>query len=326
MCASPILLIRISEIAIKSSRTRRRFTRLLIKHIKNILELLGYEDAQIIDSYSRIYVKGSNLSKVLELLSTIIPGISSISFAYEVKTDIKTIKQCIKDKFVNVLSKKENFAVRVKRTGAHDFTSMELAAELGEFVLKVSNNENLKVNLTNPQYTLYVEVRDKISYVFDNIIRGLGGLPACSQGRVLVIYSGLEEDIANIIQLYKRGAEVIPYAIVDDNSKMKIKKELEELSKFMRIQHYKDKESEPLKEISIFNLKENNEALKEGILNAYYKYKCMAIGTNQELFWKIQNEIPVSIPIFVPYLALKFDRKQLIKWKSVLNYYFSKKT
>ena len=321
MRASPILVIRISEIAIKSSKTRRRFTGLLVRHIKKALEVLNYKDAQVVDKYSRIYVKGSNLAKIQELLATLIPGIASVSFAYELETDKKAIKQCIKDKFAKTIAQKNNFAVRVKRTGTHDFTSMELAAELGEFILNISKNQNLRVNLTNPQYTLYVEVRDKKSYVFDNITKGLGGLPACSQGRVLVIYSGLEEDIANIIQLYKRGAEVLPYAIIKDKSEA-IEEDLKKLSNFMKLQQYK--ETSLIREIEVFSPKEDNNTIEREILKAYLKYKCMAIGINREFFWKFQKNLPVSIPIFVPHLVLDVDKKQLNKWKKAINYCFSK--
>jgi|Deesub1362B_J571_1020462.scaffolds.fasta_scaffold00013_225 tRNA acetyltransferase TAN1 len=50
------------------------------------------------------------------------------------------------------------FAVRVKRRGKHNFTSKDLETLAGELVLK--EREDLRVNLSNPDYVIMVEIID----------------------------------------------------------------------------------------------------------------------------------------------------------------------
>ncbi len=54
-------------------------------------------------------------------------------------------------------SLQESFVVRCERTGEHDFKSQAIEKLLGELIHK---KYNLKVDLTNPSYTLLVDIQD----------------------------------------------------------------------------------------------------------------------------------------------------------------------
>lgn len=310
------LITRIAEIAIKSPKTRRNFTNLLIRHIRHVLHLSGFNDAQIINKYSRIYIKGKNLEDVSKIIASLIPGIASVSLAYEVKTDKEIMKEVIEKKYKLELLSHKTFAVRVKRTGKHSFTSMELAAELGKFILDIL--PELKVNLTNPEYILYLEVRDKNTFIFNNITKGLGGLPACSQGPMLVLCSNFDEDLGNILQFYKRGAEVIPCIIHEGESEEKLNNFIHKLTIFSKIQSLKSKTSE-LSTISTEN-KDKEEVIKQ-ILEIYNSNDCLALGMNDKLFWQYQEEIPVSIPVFVPNMVVPIDIQMIKRWNEITEHY-----
>jgi len=162
---STILLVRFSEIAIKSTKTRKWLTTRLVNHMEYILKKYYKEHFEIVREYSRIYVVAENIAKVEKILTTIVPGIANTSQVYHCFTDIEKIKENIQKNFFDKIQKNKEFAVKVRRVGKHDFSSIELAAKIGEYILE--KNEELKVNLTEPQYTLNIEVRGNDSYIFD---------------------------------------------------------------------------------------------------------------------------------------------------------------
>ncbi|MEM4263078.1 MAG: THUMP domain-containing protein, partial [Thermoplasmata archaeon] len=99
-------------------------------------------------------------------------------------------------------------AVRARRTGSHPYSSMQLAAIVGEKILEASKGLELKVDLTHPDLEIFVEVRDNRAFVFSEIIPGPGGLPLRSQGRVLSIIEDKKSLLAAWLMM-RRGCSTI---------------------------------------------------------------------------------------------------------------------
>jgi thiamine biosynthesis protein ThiI len=298
----PIVMIRFSEIAIKSSKTRRWLTQRLVDHIKYVLNLKNIQNFEVINDYSRLFVVSNDSEKISEYIATLIPGTASLSIVYKVNTNLDEIGKIIDVYFKNNIRTSTSFAVRVRRTGDHAFTSVELAAKIGEYIIDSNSDIQLKVNLTNPDYTLHLDVRGTTTYVFDNSKAGLGGLPVGCQGNVLVLVKGEEEDIANIIQLYKRGANTIIYSI---ETKQNITEEfLESIGKILVLQPKTRKLHQ-----NMFFIE--NELDIQEILELYKKYNCKGISISKSLFSEFSSLLPISIPLFVPHLASEVDRKDL---------------
>ena len=290
----PTVLIRFSEIAIKGSKTRKWLTQRLINHIKYILKLKNIKDFEVINDYSRLFIESNSSELVSEYVSTLVPGIASLSIVYESNTEIEEIKKMIDSLFRERLRKAKSFAVRVRRTGRHTFTSVELAATLGEYILNSNSDIQLKVNLTNPEYILHLDVRGEITYIFDSIESGLGGLPVGCQGNVLVLISGEEEDITNIMQLYKRGVNTLIYS---NKRECEISKEfLEKTEKIITLQPKMSKLHQKIFYAS-------NDLDIHEILNYYNGFDCKGIAVSKSIFEEISKIIPVTIPIFVPNLV-----------------------
>ena len=90
--------------------------------------------------------------------------------------------------------------------GKHDFTSQEMAAHCGGVVRSVVL---APVDLTNPDLTIFVEIRDNDAYIYHEKIKGPGGLPLGTQGKVVVLLSsGIDSPVAAYLMM-KRGCEVI---------------------------------------------------------------------------------------------------------------------
>jgi thiamine biosynthesis protein ThiI len=72
------------------------------------------------------------------------------------------------------------------------------------------------VDLTSPDQSLYVEVRNESAYLFTDTIDGVGGMPTGSQGKVVcTLSSGLDSPIA-AFKVMKRGC--IPVFVNFDNT------------------------------------------------------------------------------------------------------------
>lgn len=197
------IIIRYGEIGIKSPRVRRRFEKKLISNIKNVI------DCKIRLDQGRIFLYPANFHHTLESLGKIF-GIVSFSPAVCTKTNFDHIKESLQNYIKeliheNLFTGEKSFAIRCRRVGEHDFTSQEMAAFCGSVVVEETD---APVNLSNPDFQLYVEVRGDKTYLFHEKIPGLGGLPIGTQGRVVALVSGgIDSPVATFLMM-KRGCDV----------------------------------------------------------------------------------------------------------------------
>lgn len=101
------------------------------------------------------------------------------------------------------LIKGKTFAVRCKRTGTHDFRSIDLERHIGAWLL--NHGEPSGVNLTAPEIKVELEVlQDKVNIVKTRT-RGLGGFPMGSQGVCLSLVSGGFDSSVASYHVMRRG-------------------------------------------------------------------------------------------------------------------------
>ncbi|MBI4163821.1 MAG: hypothetical protein HY512_03085, partial [Candidatus Aenigmarchaeota archaeon] len=113
------------------------------------------------------------------------------------------------EKLAKKFKKKETFAVRCNRVGKHEFGSQDIERLVGE---EIFEKLKLKVNLTKPDKTVWIEIRDNKTYVFTEIIQGPGGLPLGTAGRVACIINSLDDVVAAWFFM-KRGCLIKPIFI-----------------------------------------------------------------------------------------------------------------
>lgn len=191
------------EIAIKSDVVRRRFVRKLMSNIATGLKSLGAE-FKIRHKWSRIIINTPFVGEALSLVSRIFGVVYASPFKL---VSLSELKDFIKSSSPKLLENAESFAVRVRRTGTHPFTSLDLERELGAIV---KEETNLKVSLDNPDKTIFVEVRDDECYIFMDKFRGPGGLPLGTAGKVICLISGgIDSPVAAWLMM-RRGCSIIP--------------------------------------------------------------------------------------------------------------------
>ena len=200
-----LILIRYGEIALKAKYTRKYFENILIKNIRHALKLSKINN-NITKEWGRIYLNTDKIKDSIKILEKIF-GIVSVSPSIKSNTNIKQISDKILDLTKNKLSEKNSFALRVNRVGKHNFTSQDIAIIIGnEIVSKTKSN----VNLTSPDFEIFIDIRNESSYIFLKKIPGSGGMPLGTQGKVIAI---IDEKKAILAAWYliRRGCKPIFY-------------------------------------------------------------------------------------------------------------------
>ena len=197
--------IRYGEVGVKSPKIRRKFEKKLMRNIKT-----GLDCTFINDNGRIILITSEDDVKVRQVLSRVF-GIVSYSPVYDTKTDKKEITTLVNKKITELIEEgkfipeNETFAVKCRRVGVHDFSSQEMAAFIGSVVIDLTN---ARVNLSCPDLTLYVEVRDDKTFIYTEKIKGLGGLPVGTQGKVICLISGGIDSPVAAFQMLKRGCSI----------------------------------------------------------------------------------------------------------------------
>ncbi|OLQ75943.1 tRNA 4-thiouridine(8) synthase ThiI [Photobacterium proteolyticum] len=195
------------EIFVKSDSVRKRFTKILESNIRIIVQRLS-DSVAVQNRRSHIEVSSKDDSirdQVLAVL-TQTPG---IHHSLEVKqSDFTDMHDIYEQTLEHVRDQIEGktFCVRAKRTGKHDFTSIELERYVGGGLNQAI--ESASVKLKNPDVTVKIEVaQDKLNQVLARH-KGLGGFPLGTQEDVLSLISGgFDSGVSSYLHI-KRGSKV----------------------------------------------------------------------------------------------------------------------
>lgn len=198
-------LIRYSEIFLKSDPVRRKWEKVLIR---NILERMP--DCRVRNERGRIWLKGDVDPGMLMSVF----GIVSFSEVEHIPLDTlgATLPDYCRD---HDILKVKTFAIRVKRVGTHPFSSHEKAIEYGNLIREAF--PHLRVNLARPDKEIYIEIRNDDAYLYDNVTRGLGGLPPGVEGSLVALFSGGIDSPVAAWMMMRRGCRIIPVYIALDN-------------------------------------------------------------------------------------------------------------
>ena len=217
-----LVLIRYAEIWLKSQKVKIRMLNYLMNNIKNILTRKGipFNKYQISKDSSRVFFFFNNkdIPDAINVLKNTF-GVHSISPAIRTSNNLENITERTIEVARDVLEKNDSFALRVKRSGNHTYTSMEVAQIVGKAILDKFSDFNLKVNLTQPKKQIFIEVRGDFTYIFSQVIKSKwGGLPIEPQKKMVVMDVGRLNDLIAGFLLLRRGGDIYPILIdVNDN-------------------------------------------------------------------------------------------------------------
>ncbi len=206
-----VIIIRFGgEIGIKSRRTRNRMLSNLKNDIENCLE--KYPSSQVINFWDRLLIfdiPKENIDKIAVLISNSISGISSTSTALVVRSTEEEIISAALNEANKIFQPYSSFRVSTRREGNHPFSSMEISSKLGAVILSKGKN-GLKVNLRNPDFQIYLDIRGPLTFIYTAIHKGFDGIPSKSQGTAVALMKPNLNSIQSAWLMKKRGVKVIP--------------------------------------------------------------------------------------------------------------------
>lgn len=197
-----LVLIRLSaELSTKARGTRRRFMRRLVENIRDALRSTdAHFDVE--SQWTRVFVRTDASADGIRVLQRV-PGISSYSIVTaRSKATLDEIVRTGVEEFGDRV-KGRSYAVRARRRGTHPFSSADVMQTLGAAL-----NPGARVDLTNPEVEVEVEIRDREVYFFSGREQGLGGLPLGVEGRAVCLLSGGFDSAVAAWMMLKRGVEL----------------------------------------------------------------------------------------------------------------------
>ncbi len=202
------ILVAYGEISLKSRYVRGRLERLLARQIERVLSRGGFEGCRVLRRYGRLYVEGAD-ARAAEVIADVF-GVVSAMPALRTAADYDSVVRLAVEVAAERIGEDQSFAVRPKTVGSHPYLSRDLAVRVGSAILEALAGRGVRVDLDDPDVTLYIEVRDRDAFVYTRIVEGVGGLPYGSQGRLVSLFSGgIDSPVAAWLMM-KRGAEVLP--------------------------------------------------------------------------------------------------------------------
>ncbi len=225
------ILIRYGELALKKSN-RNQFINRINNSIKRALshyEKLAYDSRGL-----RFYIilNGTDTAEIVEILQKI-PGIYSFSVVSKCNSNLDDICQ----NAYEILSQELQSGLKTIKVdtnrGDKNFpmTSLEITKEVSRFLFK--KIEGLTADVHNPEITIHLDVRYEGTFIFTKIYYGMGGMPAGSIGKVMLMVSGgIDSVVAGYLTL-KKGMtiEAVHYASPPYTSDLAVQKVIDLLEK-----------------------------------------------------------------------------------------------
>lgn len=196
------------EITIKSRPVRKRLIQRLQSNLQNMLRRID-EQIRVKGQWDKLDVEceqvdAETVSQVIDLLSRT-PGIHSFIEVTEYPLgDFHDIYEKAFSIYAEAL-KGKTFKVRVKRSGKHEFKSVDVERYVGGGLNQ--HSEAAGVDVHNPDLYVDLEIRNDKLYVVTNIYKGLGGFPLGTQEATVSLISGGFDSIVASYMSMRRGCK-----------------------------------------------------------------------------------------------------------------------
>ena len=202
-----IFLLKLGEIVLKGAN-KRQFEDKLRQNVRRRMRPYGNFDVYLMQS--TIYVEPmdeeADIEGAWDACSTIF-GAVSLCRCRACEKDLDCIFQTVEEYLGDDLDCAESFKVESKRSDKRfPLTSIGISQAIGGRVAEA--HPTCRVDVHNPAYTVYVEVRDLAAYVHGPAVPGAGGLPTGVGGRAMCLLSGGIDSPVAAYMMAKRGVEI----------------------------------------------------------------------------------------------------------------------
>ena len=202
-----MFLLKLGEIVLKGGN-KHQFENRLRTNVSRRMRPFGDFHVSIVQS--TVYVEPENelcdLDGAWEACHYIF-GVVSLCRCRPCEKDLDDIFEKAMEYLGEDLRMAKSFKVESKRSDKRfPLTSIGISQEIGGRIAEAV--EGIEVDVHHPEYTVYVEIRDRAAYVHGPADPGAGGLPTGVGGRAMVLLSGgIDSPVAGYM-IAKRGVEL----------------------------------------------------------------------------------------------------------------------
>ena len=197
------LVVHYHELGLKG-RNRNFFEKTLAQNLKRALRGTGY--TKLRSGFGRIVVDfepGGLVGVAAERASEVF-GVAYVGAGVRVEPELTTIGDVALE--LMLAEPFESFSVRSRRSHS---TCVHKSSEIQEVVgARIKEATGARVDLKNPGATAWVELFAGAGIVYRKRLRGPGGLPAGTSGRMLALLSGGIDSPVAAWRMGLRGADV----------------------------------------------------------------------------------------------------------------------
>lgn len=200
----------------------------LRERVNNRLEHEEIDFEKVSTSRGRIIVKNTDAEEAAEHVADT-PGISSASPALQTGSEIQEIKETAGELEVG-----DTFGVETNRAGEHSFDSHKVNVEVGSYI---EDETGASVDLDNPDTWIGIDIRQDTTYIFNERIEGVGGLPTGVNSDLAALISGGIDSPVAAFEVMRRGSGITPIyfynkPIAAEDHVMRFEASLKELKKY----------------------------------------------------------------------------------------------
>ena len=194
------------EIMIKGSSAKRQMVGQLYGNIQRLLAKISEEitTKKFFDKIEIVCPIDFVVETRIRLLDT--PGVELVleALQFDKINTLEEIKVIVNEQMHKKIEGK-TFVVRAKRSGTHEFKSINIEQTVGGYML--AHNKTNGVDLHNPEVTIKIELVNNQLNIITQRYKGLGGFPLGSQGEILSLMSGgFDSTVASYLTM-KRGVK-----------------------------------------------------------------------------------------------------------------------
>jgi len=202
-----IFLLKLGEIVLKGAN-KRQFESRLRQNVRRRMKKYGNFDVYLMQS--TVYVEpmdeNCDVDGAWEACRSIF-GVVSLCRCRPCEKNLDAIFEAIENYLGDDLDCARSFKVESKRSDKRfPLTSIGISQEIGGRLAET--HPSVRVDVHNPAYTVYVEVRDLAAYVHGPAVPGAGGLPTGVGGRAMCLLSGGIDSPVAAYMMAKRGVEI----------------------------------------------------------------------------------------------------------------------
>ncbi|MGL4484858.1 MAG: tRNA uracil 4-sulfurtransferase ThiI [Anaerovoracaceae bacterium] len=202
-----IYIIRLGETALKG-QNKPQFEKMTLARIKRLLK--GIDGIRLFRREGLIFLETeeeANLENIPGKLKKAF-GIASFSPAVRCDSNMEGISKKAIEYFKSISNEMPvTFKVTAKRADkGFPVKSPEIARIVGGNILTAC--PDVTVDVHNPKYEIFIDVRKDCSYIFSEKVKTAGGLPVGSNGKgMLLLSGGIDSPVAGYM-MAKRGMKI----------------------------------------------------------------------------------------------------------------------